>query len=113
MSQYLPHYFLKKEIEDSLDYGVKRLEYVLDTDSTSTGILVYVFYFQKSTFCTGIRLVFYDEDKYKKTFNDFSKTLVRINANHWKDSKNNVLLSTFIFSNDKLTYYFLDIENLK
>lgn len=95
--------------------NVRVLEFILNKDSIETGILVYLFYFQSPYIdkCTSIRLIFYDELKFKKSFQTLTKRLHKINIFQWYDAENNLKVSTFYAKDhdvSNVSYYFMDIE---
>lgn len=114
MSNRLFYYDLENEKTDVGDRNVKRLEYVLHRDSIATGILIYLFYFESvEDSCTSIRLIFYDEKKFKNNFLNFSDKMIKLTRNKWLDPVNKLQLSTYVYVSNNLTFYFMDIEPVK
>ena len=114
MQKQLPKYQMYKPKVDSID--VKRLEFSLMKDSTSdTGILVYLFYFENPAIdkCTGIRIVWYDEDVFKKYFQLLTLNSDKVGQNLWFDKVTNTTLSTFFAHSDSVTFFFMDIQRPK
>lgn len=110
----LPNYELYRHDSDTSDNFVKRLEFSLKKDSTSeTGILVYLFYFETLNIdkCTGIRVVWYDEKKFKYSFHMLTPKLKKLSVNQWFDEENNIVLSTFFADKGNgVAFYFMDIQ---
>jgi len=111
MSKQLPNYKIYKPSYDSS--GVNRIEFSLVKDSIpDSGILAYLFYFENPTSvkCTGIRIIWHDEEVFKKYFNMLTQQSQKTAANLWYDEKSNVTLAAFYYVKENYSFYFIDIQ---
>lgn len=96
--------------------SVKYLEFILQSDSVKTGVLVYLFYFENPFLdrCTSIRLIFYDETIFKNAVKQLTYHFVKVNVFQWHDPKNNLQISTFFAkgATPDDSFYFMDISPL-